>query len=98
MTMQHFTSLPPEQEASFLVYEQRIENASKSAITLGAIIGGGLGLLVIIISLAVTPSPRGDYSSDSGGTGSKTVKASTVAPSAPPPAEAPPPASGSSTP
>jgi hypothetical protein len=100
MSFSNFSSLPPEQEATFAVYEERIQNASKSGLMFGAIAGIGVGLLVIIISLTVTPKKSGDYSGDPGSQTQKapanTVKAETAptpdptAPSQSPPAEAPP--------
>lgn len=55
--MQHFTSLPPEQEASFLVYEQKQTESLKSGMTIGVIAGVAIGALMLIISLAVEPTP-----------------------------------------
>lgn len=55
--MQHFTSLPPEQEAAFLVYEQKQEASLKTGITIGAIAGLAVGAFIVIISLAIEPNP-----------------------------------------
>ncbi len=44
-----FTSLPPEEEAQFIVYEQRSRYWSKKALTIGSIAAGVFGLLIIII-------------------------------------------------
>lgn len=52
---QHFTSLPPDQEASFIVFEQRAAEAQKSGMTLGFIVGGAIGLILLIIAFTVTP-------------------------------------------
>lgn len=52
---QHFTSLPPEQEAQFLVYEQRAADAQKSGLTMGVIFGLAIGILLFGIFLAVEP-------------------------------------------
>jgi hypothetical protein len=55
--MQHFTSLPPEQEAAFLVYEQQQEASLKTGLTIGAIAGIAVGAFIVIISLAIEPGP-----------------------------------------
>jgi cytoskeletal protein RodZ len=53
---QHFTSLPPEQEATFIVYEQRQAEAQQKGATLGIITGVALGVVALIIALVVTPT------------------------------------------
>jgi hypothetical protein len=59
MTMyQHFTSLPPEQEATFIVYEQRSVETEKTGIKIGAIIGGVLGVVALVMALAVESRPN----------------------------------------
>ena len=108
MSYSNFSSLPPEQEAAFAVYEERIQNASKSGLMIGAIAGLGVGLLVVIISLTVTPKKSGDYSGDPGSQTQKapsnTVKADTAPtptpdPAAPAPsAEAPAPSGDTAAP
>jgi hypothetical protein len=55
--MQHFTSLPPEQEAAFLVYEQKQEASLKSGMTIGAIAGLAVGAFIVIASLVAEPAP-----------------------------------------
>jgi hypothetical protein len=47
-----FTSLPPEEEAQFIVYEQRTRYWSKKALNIGMIVAGIFGLLLIIIVLS----------------------------------------------
>ncbi len=44
-----FTSLPPEEEATFVVYEARTQETAKKALKIGAIVGGILGVLMVII-------------------------------------------------
>lgn len=44
-----FTSLPPEEEAQFIVYEQRTQYWSKKALRIGAIAAGIFGILIIIV-------------------------------------------------
>ncbi len=53
---QNFSSLPPEQEATFAVYEERVAENSKKAATLGIVVGVGIGLLILIIAFTVTPT------------------------------------------
>jgi|GEM_PF-5307660 len=50
--LQDFSSMPPEQEREFVVFEQRLQSSSKSALTIGAIVGGVLGLLIVAIVLS----------------------------------------------
>jgi hypothetical protein len=108
----NFSSLPPNEEATFAVYEERVANASKAGVMFGAIAGIGLGFLVIVISMTVKPEKAGNYSADPGSQTQKasTVKADTGAPTptppaaaapaaeTPPPAEAPAPAAGEAPP
>jgi hypothetical protein len=55
MEFQHFTSLPPEQEASFIVFEQKGAENEKSGFTMGLIAGIAVGLIILIISFTVSP-------------------------------------------
>jgi hypothetical protein len=59
----NFSSLPPNEEAQFLVYEQRMESASRSGFTLGAIAGAIVLLIGLGISLGVEPK-KTDYAKD----------------------------------
>ncbi len=52
---QNFTSLTPQDEATFVVYEQRAAEASKSGMTFGLIAGIAVGLIILIIAFTVTP-------------------------------------------
>jgi hypothetical protein len=47
--MQNFSSMPPEQEAAFVVYEERSVTAAKKAMTLGVIVGVSFFLVTILI-------------------------------------------------
>lgn len=49
------SSRPPDQEATFAVYEEHVATSTKKANTFGLAAGIGLGLLVIIIAFTVTP-------------------------------------------
>ncbi len=49
MSYQNFTSLPPDQEATFIVYEARTQESAKKAMTLGLI--SGLIFLVVIVAI-----------------------------------------------
>lgn len=92
MAYQDFTSLPPEQERTFVVYEQYSTEASKKAITMGAIAGGIVGLLAIILFLSFD-APKNPHAADEGPSelGIDKVKPKKVTPApAPAPAEATP--------
>lgn len=52
MEYKDFTSLPPEQEKTFVVYERVSNEAGKKALTLGMICGGVIGLFAIILFLS----------------------------------------------
>ena len=58
-----FSSLSPQEEATFIVYEQRMEAAGKSGMTLGAIAGAIVLLLAAAIYLGVEPEDI-DYAKD----------------------------------
>ncbi len=49
MSYQHFTSLPPEQEQAFVVYESRTVETSKKALMAGLIAAGAFFVLMVII-------------------------------------------------
>ena len=49
MSYQNFTSLPPDQEATFIVYEARTQESAKKAMTLGLI--SGLVFFVLIVAI-----------------------------------------------
>jgi len=55
MEYKNFTSLPPEQEQSFVIYEQTSIESGKKALTLGMICGGVVGVLAIIFYMAFDP-------------------------------------------
>jgi hypothetical protein len=55
MSFQDFSSWPRDQEQTFVVYEQRIAEVSKKAITLGAILGGIVLVLAIFVYAGVEP-------------------------------------------
>jgi len=55
MEFQNFTSLPPDQEASFIVFERHGAEAAKSGMTIGIIAGIAIGLLILLISFTVPP-------------------------------------------
>ena len=55
--MDSFTSLPPEQESSFLVYEQRMVTTSKTANN----VGWGVAIAMFVLLLVVVysfPAPK----------------------------------------
>ena len=49
MEYQNFTSLPPEQEQSFVVYERTSAESLKKAMTLGLICGAVVGVFMVIL-------------------------------------------------
>jgi hypothetical protein len=49
MSHMNFSSLPPEQEATFVVYEQQMEQAEKKGWTIGIIVSA----VVLVLSLAI---------------------------------------------
>ena len=46
---EHFTSLPPNEEQTFVVYERRTVETGKKAMTIGMIASAVFGLLTIIV-------------------------------------------------
>jgi hypothetical protein len=53
-----FTSLPPDQEREFIVYEQRTREAEKSAWRTGSMVAGLYGLLMVIVVMSYDkPAP-----------------------------------------
>jgi cytoskeletal protein RodZ len=49
MSYQNFTSLPPDQEATFIVYESRTQESAKKAMTLGLV--SGLIFFVLVVAI-----------------------------------------------
>ena len=93
----NFTSLPPDQEAGFIVYEQRMEAAQKSgwAVAIGASIA--VFVLAIGIYLGVTPDET-NISKDMNMSNLATAPTTAPAPAAAPAPSAPAPAEGSAAP
>ena len=50
-----FTSLSPEQEQTFVVFEKRTVETGQTAIKLGLAVAGVMGILVMIIVLGISP-------------------------------------------
>lgn len=63
MEYKNFTSLPPEQEQSFVVYERTSIESAKKAFTVGAICGGIVGVLAIFFYMAFDP-PKNAHAVD----------------------------------
>lgn len=63
MAYQNFTSLPPDEERQFVIYEQTATESRKKAMTLGAIAGAVVGVFAIIIFLAYD-APRNAHAVD----------------------------------
>ena len=55
MSYSNFTSLPPEEEQQFVVFERRTVEESKRAMTLGWISGGVVGLILIVLYFTSDP-------------------------------------------
>ncbi|HUH04965.1 MAG TPA: hypothetical protein VML75_23370 [Kofleriaceae bacterium] len=49
MSYSNFTSLPPDQESTFVVYEQRTQESSKTAMKAGIIAGAIFFVLTLLI-------------------------------------------------
>jgi hypothetical protein len=72
---ENFSSLSPEEERTFIPYEERQQRALKSGATKGIIAGLALGLFLVVVSIA--------------GTGKEPPKLHEEAPEAATPAAAP---------
>jgi hypothetical protein len=55
MNFQNFTSLPPDQEAAFIPFEQKGAENEKAGFTMGTIAGVAIGLIILIIAFTVSP-------------------------------------------
>jgi hypothetical protein len=55
MSYSNFTSLPPEEEQQFVVFERRTKEASSKAMTLGVISGAVVGLFLVTLYLTSDP-------------------------------------------
>jgi hypothetical protein len=84
----NFSSLPPHEEQTFIVYEQRMAEATKKGLTLGAIAGVIVLIVAIGIYKGVDPEEI-DLSKDMN-MSNLTKKEASAAPT-PAPAPAPPP-------
>jgi hypothetical protein len=62
-SFQNFTSLPPHEEQTFIVYEQRMAAASKTGVTFAAIIGAIILVFAFFIYLGIEPVEI-DYAKD----------------------------------
>jgi hypothetical protein len=93
-SFQNFTSLPPHEEQTFIVYEQRMADASRSGVTLAAICGAIVLAFAFFIYLGVEPKEI-DYAKDMNmsNLSKKAAPAPSTAPAAAP-APAPAPAGG----
>lgn len=58
MSYSNFTSLPPEQEQQFVVFERRSVESAKKAMTIGLISSGLLGLFIIALVLTSDPPKK----------------------------------------
>jgi hypothetical protein len=88
MAYQDFTSLPPEQERAFIVYEQTSTEAGKKAMTLGAIVGGCIGLLAIILFMSFD-APKNPHAEEPAASELKEEKVAPAPAPAPAATEAP---------
>jgi hypothetical protein len=46
---QDFSSLPPDQEREFIVFEQRSRESAKAALTIGVVVAAIYGLLTVVV-------------------------------------------------
>ncbi len=88
MEYQNFTSLPPDQERQFIVYEQTSVEARKKAMTLGIIAGACVGVLAVMLFMAYD-APKNAHAVDEP---SELKEEAPKAKAAPAPAPAPEPA------
>jgi hypothetical protein len=58
MEYQDFTSLPPEQEQSFIIYERTSSESLKKAMTLGTISGVVVGVLALMLFFSYDAPPN----------------------------------------
>ncbi len=87
MNYKDFTSLPPEQEQSFVVYERTSNENSKKAMTLGIIAGVAVGVIAIILYIAVEPPVSSHAVPQETDLAEEVVPAAAPAPVEPTPAE-----------
>jgi hypothetical protein len=86
---ENFTSLPPDKEREFVVYEKTSVEAGKKAWRIGAICGAVFGLIVVIIAMSFE-APHNKMADDDMGMLKRSEKKDEPAkPSAPAPAAAP---------
>ncbi len=52
MDYKNFTSLPPEQEQSFVIFERTSVEAGKKAMTIGAICGAVFGVFIVMLVMS----------------------------------------------
>src|SRR5262245_54275715 len=97
---QNFTSLPPHEEQTFIVYEQRMAEAGSKGLTMGAVAGAIILVIAVGIYLGVDPKEI-DYTKDMNMSNltkkEKTSSADTPAPT-PAPAVSPTPTPAPTTP
>lgn len=84
---QDFSSLPPDQERNFVVFEQRSQETSKKALTFGMVAGAIFGLLVVIIFLSYD-APENPHADDFAAVEASEEPRSPSAPAEPAPAAA----------
>ena len=63
MEYRDFTSMPPEEEQSFVIYERTSRESGKKAMTLGAICGGVIGVFALMLFVAFDP-PKNAHAVD----------------------------------
>ena len=78
MSYSDFSSLPPEQEQSFVVFEQTTRESAKKAKSAGIIAGGVFGLLIVVIAMGFKPAEKSHASEEEHSLGAE--KASHSAP------------------
>ncbi|MBP6628006.1 MAG: hypothetical protein KA297_01170 [Kofleriaceae bacterium] len=58
MSYQNFTSLPPELEQTFVVYEQHTAESQKKAWTVGWIAAAAVFLVIVAIKFGIEPDKK----------------------------------------
>lgn len=64
MSYSDFSSLPPEQEESFVIFEKTTRESAKKSKSIGIIAGVAFGVLTIVIAMAFKPPEKSHASEE----------------------------------
>jgi hypothetical protein len=92
MSVESFSSMPPEEERHFAIYEERSRQSAKQANMIGLVSAGGVLVLTVIIAIAFRGQIKGpDFSKEPAEAAAPAAAAAPApAPAAPPPPAAAP--------